>query len=66
MISNNILAAPQVADMNALYIEWSKIYGGSYHSFEMFMTVPSVRRDSFLSRYEPEIRDIGEATTTTY
>ena len=49
MKRNNIIAAPQIADVRRFYEVWHRNHIGGMPAFYDFMTVPSVERDRFLS-----------------
>lgn len=51
MEHNNIIAAPQVADVNYFYRKWKESHVGSRSDFYKFMTTPSLDRDVFLSQW---------------
>lgn len=48
MEQNNIIAAPAVRGVGALYRQWLTTHAGSVMSFYRFMTRPSAGRDAFV------------------
>lgn len=65
MESNNILAAPQIADVDAFYTEWRRNHVGSKKAFYEFMTTPSPERDRFLVEMDAVTEFAGAVVTTT-
>ena len=59
MESNNIIAAPQIADIDALFAIWKREHGGTLLDFVDFMTTPSVERDMFVGVNNPELKVSG-------
>ncbi len=57
MERNNIIAAPQVADINYFYRKWKESHVGSRSDFYEFMSSPSLERDVFLSQW-PDKTDV--------
>ena len=55
MESNNIVAAPQVADIDTLFGIWKQTHSGSKDDFYVFLTAPSAEREIFLSAFEREV-----------
>ena len=54
MEANNIITAPQIADVDTVYRIWYATHAGNRNTFYRFMTTPTVERDEF-------IRSIGES-----
>lgn len=52
MESNNIIAAPQIDDVSALFAIWRQRHVGSLKAFYRFMTSPSLERDDFINSLE--------------
>ena len=65
MESNNILAAPQIADVAAYYQEWRRNHVGSRKVFYEFMTTPTPERDRFLVEKGAITEFSGAVVTTT-
>lgn len=65
MESNNILATPQIADVDAFYTEWRRNHVGSKKVFYAFMTTPSPERDRFLVEMGAVTEFAGAIVTTT-
>lgn len=65
MESNNILAAPQIADVDAFYTEWRRNYIGGKKVFYEFMTTPSPERDRFMVEMGAITEFAGAIVTTT-
>lgn len=65
MDENNIVAAPQIADMGKYYEIWRKDNAGSFRTFVRFMTTPSPERDSFFDSFAPKVEFIDRIVTTT-
>lgn len=49
MDSNNLVSAPCVPDMQALYAAWSETHSGDFNAFMAFMEEPGPERESFLT-----------------
>ncbi len=49
METNNIVTAPQIADVDSLFGFWKRTRLGNRTTFYRFMTTPSVERDSFIN-----------------
>lgn len=65
MESNNILAAPQIANAAAFYTEWRRNNVGSLNAFYEFMTTPTPERDRFLIEMGAVTEFAGAVVTTT-
>lgn len=66
MKNNNIVIAPQIESMGALYTEWSQENYGTEKQFYEFMTTPSMERSEFLMRHNVEVLVNGEYLTQNY
>lgn len=51
MESNNIVAAPQITGLSALFAVWKESHFGDFASFLKFLAAPSVQRDEFMAPY---------------
>lgn len=49
MKRNNLTAATEVKEMDALYQEWTREHVGNYAEFVEFMATPGVEREIFFS-----------------
>lgn len=49
MESNNIVSAPCVPDMRALFIRWKQTYSADYDAFVSFMEHSTPERDCFIA-----------------
>lgn len=65
MESNNILAAPQIANVAAFYQEWRRNHVGGLKVFYEFMTTPTPERDRFLVDMGAVTEFSGAVVTTT-
>ena len=65
MDNNNILAAPQIADVDTFYKEWRRNHVGSRKVFYNFMTTPTPERDRFLVEQGAVTEFSGAVVTTT-
>lgn len=65
MKTNNIVAAPQIADVNAFYTEWLRNHVGSIEVFYEFMTMPGPERDKFLAEMGAVLDFSGSVLTAT-
>lgn len=48
MNENDVLTAPQLADVNSAFILWSLNNRGNRFDFYKFLTIPTLERDLFL------------------
>lgn len=65
MESNNIVTAPQVAEVDEYYEFWLRDHSGSLSSFYDFMTTPTLARDEFLTQYEAKTQFNGSIVSVT-
>lgn len=65
MEANNITAAPQAADINALYNVWRETNVGNKEQFYKFLTTPSTERDEFINARQAEISFSGSILMET-
>lgn len=64
METNNIVAAPQIADVNTLFGIWKQSHSGSRATFFKFITSPSAERDNFLNTFNNETSFNGAIAST--
>lgn len=62
---NNITAAPQVANVTALYDAWRKANVGNKEQFYKFLTTPSTERDEFINTQRAEMSFSGAILMVT-
>lgn len=65
MEANNIIAAPQVADVNELYANWHIANVGNMVQFYKFLTTPGPERDEFINANAVDISFAGSVLMTT-
>ena len=65
MEANNITAAPQAADVTALYDVWRETNVGNKEQFYKFLTTPSTERDEFINAHPVEISFTGSILMVT-
>lgn len=65
MKTDNIVAAPQIADVNAFYTEWLRNHVGGIEVFYEFMTTPGSERDKFLADMGAVTEFSGSVLTAT-
>ena len=65
MERNNIIAAPQVADVDAAFDRWSENHIGSRNDFYDFLTSPGAERDRFFSDNNTSVNFIGLVAAQT-
>lgn len=65
MEANNITAAPQATNVNALYDVWRETNVGNKEQFYKFLTTPSVERDEFINTQPGEISFSGSILMVT-
>ncbi|MDE6297388.1 MAG: hypothetical protein K2L89_06025 [Muribaculaceae bacterium] len=65
MESNDIISAPCVSDVSALYEKYRRLYPGSRNDFYIFMTTPGTERDSFISMQDFGIDFKGSVAVKT-
>lgn len=65
MESNNIVTAPQVAEVEEFYEFWKRNHTGSLSSFYEFMTTPTPERDEFLTQWEAKTVFNGSIASVT-
>lgn len=65
MESNNIITAPAVADVEALYKEWRRLHTGNRLDFLRMLTTPSAERDVFMSCVGVDCRYVGDVAVIT-
>lgn len=65
MSKNNIITAPQVANIDKLYKIWKRTHMGSLSKFYEFMTAPSSERDMFVSSLESNVDFKGSIAVIT-
>lgn len=54
MESNNIVSAPQVAEIEVFYGLWKHNHTGTLSDFYVFLTTPGIERDEFLAQHGAE------------
>lgn len=65
MESNNIITAPAVSDVEALYKEWSRSHMGNRFEFFRFITTPTAERARFMSAVGVECSYKGDVAVIT-
>lgn len=65
METNNIITAPQVADVNTLYKVWGETNVGDKEQFYKFLTTPSTERAEFINAQHVEISFFGSSLMVT-
>lgn len=65
METDNVVTAPQIADIAACYGKWRQTHNGSLDYFVKFMTEPTVERDRFVDSSDPTIKFNGSVLATT-
>ena len=65
MERNNIIAAPQVADVDAAFARWSESHIGSRKDFYDFLTSPGAERDKFFRQNKSELLFFGLVAAQT-
>jgi len=65
METNNIVAAPQMAEVDTFYEIWKRSHTGSRTTFFKFLTTPSADRDEFLNSFSAETSFTGAIAATT-
>jgi len=65
MEANNITAAPQAANVNALYDLWRETNAGNMEQFYKFLTTPSIKRNEFINAHSVEITFSGSILMLT-
>jgi hypothetical protein len=67
METNNVISAPQVENVDAVYAEWQKSHSGSRKKFYTFMSTPSADRDEFINSIGggPETKFNGAIVSVT-
>lgn len=64
-MDNNVVSAPQLADVAKYYDIWRQTHAGSLRTFINFMVMPSPERDSFVNSLGPEISFNGSVAVVT-
>ena len=59
MENNNIVSAPQLADVDKYYNIWKENHFGTKPDFIDFMMSPTPERDMFIASLNPEIVFVG-------
>lgn len=65
MDNNNVVSAPQLADVSKYYDIWRESHTGSLRTFVDFMVTPSPERDSFVNSLDPETAFNGSVAVVT-
>ena len=65
MDNNNVVSAPQLADVAKYYDIWRKSHTGSLRTFIDFMVTPSPERDYFVNSLGPETSFNGSVAVVT-
>lgn len=65
METDNILTAPQVMPVGALYEKWDQRDMSTLKDFYRFLTTPSPERSRFLDSHPSAVDFIGPLATTT-
>ena len=64
METNNIVAAPQIVDVDKLFEIWKQTHTGPRATFFKFLTTPSADRDNFLNAFNNETSFNGAVAST--
>lgn len=65
MDANNIISAPQIDGVKAVYDKWKENHTGSLNSFYDFMTIPTPERDDFISSLNHQTTFNGSVASVT-
>lgn len=65
MERNNIIAAPQVADVDAAFDRWCETHIGTRKDFYDFLTRPGAERDEFVRQNHAKILFFGLVAAQT-
>ncbi len=65
MESNNIVTAPQVAEVDEFFEFWQQNHTGSLQKFYEFITTPSAERDEYLTQWGAKTEFNGSVATVT-
>jgi hypothetical protein len=65
MNTNNIISAPQIADVSSALRKWQDAHAGSYNTFYAFMTTPGTERNEFINSMDAVTGFTGTVVSTT-
>lgn len=65
MESNNIVTAPQVAEVDEFFEFWQRNHIGSLNKFYEFMMTPTPERDEFLTQWGAKTEFNGSVAAVT-